>query len=254
MQRDLVGITQALRRAGEISFTSVLSVGAPDGNSWVPKNDFPGHFLIEEFDRYSEKSIGIIWSISRGYSEVVDVYTAGASGYRCDTLAEGQRWIAESLLKWSGPIVTAGLMTYEDMRRIMVEFEEVVRKRGYSFFDEVHGNVIGDHVYISQSGLPHLLGLRIVVRPGRGYYDFLRALDWFLLKTDNTVMDFDRTVSWMKQYLDPERFDWAEVKLVFALRCIGILGWDMLHRGDKGAGDTKKKIEILLRFIRREYY
>lgn len=55
----------------------------------------------------------------------------------------------------------------------------------------------------------------------------------------------------MKKYLG--QHNWEEVKLVFALRCIGILGWDMLHRGDFGKGDVEKKKEVLLKFIRREY-
>lgn len=253
LQLKLVSLARELYGIGEISFTSAEYIGAPDGNSWIPKEGRGWQALIECFADDPEFFVRISREISQGYQIVVSRYGLEYPDFSHDIFAEGRQWVFGSLLKWSGPIVEKGLLEYRDIAKIARDFERVMKESGYGFFEFAHGNVIGDHVYLSANKLPHLFGLRIVVRSGRGYYDFLRALDWLILKTDNEIADFHKIVSWMKQYLDLERFDWEEVKLVFALRCIGILGWDMLHRGDRGVGDTKKKIEILLRLIRREY-
>ncbi len=57
---------------------------------------------------------------------------------------------------------------------------------------------------------------------------------------------------WIKQYLSD--FNEAEVRLVFAFRNIGILGWDILHHNvEYAAGDLKTKKQMMLKFIKREY-
>jgi hypothetical protein len=56
----------------------------------------------------------------------------------------------------------------------------------------------------------------------------------------------------MKQYL--ANFSEMEIKLVFAFRNIGILGWDMIHcKAEDGKENFERKKQLALKFIRREY-
>jgi hypothetical protein len=166
-------------------------------------------------------------------------------------LADGQEWLFSRLNLWSKPIVDAGLIDFSLVQQLKQEFEEVINRKGENFFGWVHGNVIGDHILISGEDI-YLLDLNAVPRAGRGYHDFLRALDFMFLKTENDEQTFASIQKWMKQYLS--EFDEAEVKLVFAFRNIGILGWDILHhKVEYMKGDIKVKKQLALKFIRREY-
>lgn len=137
------------------------------------------------------------------------------------------------------------------MEKLKEDFENLIAKKRDDTFGLVHGNVIGDHIFITENKTPYLLGMRIVPKIGKGYYDFLRSLDWIFLKSESNEKNFDFVISQMKEKTSD--FDWEEVRLVFALRCLGVLGWDVVNRGDYGEGDKSEKMKFLLKFIRRNY-
>lgn len=250
LQNDLILLVKRMHRGKKICFTSVPYRGVPGGNHWRPAEDIKGDYVFESLGHDSDGVVKISKKISTDYQKVALEYVT--SSERNDNLLEdGKSWLFGVLLKWSGSIVEKGLMSHKEVVKLTEAFEEVIQKRGEDFFGYVHGNIIGDHIYVGENKTLYLLGMRVISRPGRGYYDFLRALDWIILKTDSKKINFDRILSWMKKHLS--EYDWEEVKLVFALRCIGILGWDMLYREDYGKGDFETKKDLLLKFIRRDY-
>jgi hypothetical protein len=251
LQDKLVPLVQQLFQNKKICFTSDYAVGSESGNNWKPVEDIPGSWLHESFNERPDFVIETSWRVARDYQRVVAL--AQETGIVADAreLEAGKAWVFGSLLKWSGSLVESGDLHHREVVGLTEEFEKVIERKREDFFGFFHGNVIGDHLLLDAFRTPYLFGMRIVLRPGNGYYDFLRALDWLILKTPTHEKTFDDVVGWMRTYLLGE--DWEEVKLVFALRCIGILGWDMLHRGDRGAGDFSSKKEVLLRFIRRQY-
>jgi hypothetical protein len=251
LQRELVPLVAELYANKEICFTSVPAVGAPGGYYWEPVEKISGKFIFENFEADPEGVVKASKQIADDYQKVIAKYLEKNPERYGNILEDGKKWVFGKLLTWSGPIVEEGLITHQEIFELANAFEDVIGKRGEEFFDYFHGNVIGDHIFVGSDKTLFLLGMRITPKPGKGYYDFLRILDWLTLKSDNAITDFDRVISWIKKYLG--EYDWEEVKLVFALRCIGILGWDMLHRGDFGKGDSEKKKETLLKFIKREY-
>lgn len=251
LQGELIPIVSELLENGKICFSSTPAAGDSEGNYWKPISNIKGDYIYKSFDEKAEWVIEANKKIADDYQKVISEYFRRNPEKSINLFEAGKKHLFGKLLMWGGSIVEEGLMSHEKIVDLAGKFEKVVQKKRESFFGCVHGNIIGDHVFIGEDKILYLLGMRIVSRPGKGYYDFLRSLDWLLLKTDNEIIDFDRTVGWMKQYL--QQYDWEEVKLVFSLRCMGILGWDMLHRGDFGKGDFEKKKKLLLKFIEREY-
>jgi len=153
---------------------------------------------------------------------------------------------------WSKPVVDAGLIDFSFVQQLKKEFLKVIAKKGENFFGWFHGNIIGDHIIVSDKDI-YLLDLNSVPRIGKGYYDFLRALNFMFLKVENEKQMVASILKWKKQYLS--EFDEDEVKLVFAFKNIGILGWDILYHNVeyvKGSFEAKKR--LALRFIRQEGY
>lgn len=250
LQEKLIPLVQELHRSKEICFTAAPAVGNEGGNNWRPVSKIEGQWIYEKF----QEELGFVIETSKrvadDYQKVIARAQAEAISSNLVDVEEGKKWVFGSFLKWSGPIVEVGYLDHREVVKLIEDFERAIEQKRENFFGYAHGNITGDHIFIGEDGVVYLFGMRIVLRPGRGYYDFLRALDWLLLKTPNDARTVELFIGWMKANLSAE--NWDEVKLVFALRCMGILGWDMLHRGDEGSGDFSRKKDILLRFIRRE--
>ena len=72
------------------------------------------------------------------------------------------------------------------------------------------------------------------------------------LKIKDEERMFASIPKWMGQHLSG--FDEDEVRLVFAFRNIGIMGWDILHeKVEYTKGNLERKKQLALKFIRREY-
>lgn len=248
LQENLIPLVNEMHEKGEICFKTLPTTGSESGDFWIPTNEVKGRYLHSYFTADPEWVVSTSRKISDDYQKIITAYQKQKPEEFQNLLGNGKNWLFGKLFMWGGSIVAEGLLEHLEIEKLAEDFQKIIDKRGAEFFGYAHGNVIGDHVHVDEEKNLHLLGMRIVPRPGRGYYDFLRALDWLILKTE---VDFEKIVGGMKKYLAKE--NWEEVKLVFTLRCIGILGWDMLHRGDFGAGDPKKTQGILLKFIRRKY-
>lgn len=250
LQDDLVPLVKRMRENKEICFTSVPYRGVPGGNHWEPAEDIKGDYLFKYLDTNPGWVVETSKKIADDYQKVALEYVHNFK-QADNLLEEGRDWLFDSLSKWSETIVEKGWISNREVSELTEAFEKVIQKRGEYFFGYAHGNIIGDHIYIGEDKTLYLFGMRVVSRPAGGYYDFLRALDWILLKTDSEKINLERIVAWMKQYL--LEYEWEEMKLIFSFRCIGILGWDILHQGDYGKGDFETKKKLLLKFIRRDY-
>lgn len=217
--------------------------------NWILLEEVEGQFLNDFYDKKPDWCVEVSKKIADSYQLVVqEIQKEQNLG---NLLADGQEWLFSRLNLWSKPIVDAELINFSLVQQLKKEFEEVIARKGEDFFSWVHGNIIGDHIIVSGEDI-YLLDLNAVPRAGKGYHDFLRALDFMFLKAENEEQTFASIPKWMNQYLS--EFDETEVKLVFAFRNIGILGWDILHHKVeyiKGNLETKKR--LALKFIKREY-
>ncbi len=184
--------------------------------------------------------------IADDYQKVIDrLLTTEEIG---DLRKDGEKWAMGSILTWGGPIVKAGLVQYDDIKNIADKMQSVINKKREEFFGWTHGNIIGDHIIVSGKDL-YLLDLNVVPRVGRGYYDFLRAIDFAFLKTSKTQEFYNKIPDWLDKYLSNENRE--EVKLVLANRAIGLLGWDILfHQVEYIKGDLEEKKKMLLEMIK----
>jgi len=219
------------------------------GEGWILLEEIEGQFLNDLYSTKSDWCVEVSKKIADSYQLVVQEIQKGQN--LGNLLADGQEWLFSRLNLWSKPIVDAGLINFSLVQQLKKEFEEVIARKGEDFFSWVHGNIIGDHIIVSGEDI-YLIDLNAVPRAGKGYHDFLRALDFMFLKAENEEQIFASIQKWMKQYLS--EFDESEVRLVFAFRNIGILGWDILHHNvEYTKGDIEAKKRLALKFIKREF-
>jgi len=220
------------------------------GAGWILMEEISGKFLNDYYDCQSNRAVEISKKISDDYQKVLAEFLKGESAG--NLLEDGKKWLFSRLCMWSGPIIEEGFIDFQQVEKLEKEFETVIKQKGEKFFGWFHGNIIGDHVKIANDGSFYLLDLHIVPRAGRNYYDFLRALDFMFLKSTDNQGVFEAIPKWIKQYLPNE--DWEEIKLIFAFRNIGILGWDTLfHKAEYVRGNMEEKKQLMLKFIKREY-
>ena len=219
------------------------------GEGWFLMEEVAGHPLSDFYGKRPGWSVEMSKIVADDYQWVIaEALKSQSLG---DLLADGQKWLFSRLGLWSRPIIDAGLIDFSLVQKIEREFREAIARKGEAFFGWSHGNIIGDHVFVSGKDL-YLLDLNAVPRAGRGYHDFLRALDFLFLKSSNEAELFKSILAWIRQYLS--EFDENEVKLVLAFRCIGILGWDILEKKvEYLVGDAERKKQFALRFIKREW-
>lgn len=220
-----------------------------EGEGWILLEEIKGKSLNDFYGDMPDWCVETSKKVADDYQLVIqEIQKTQNLG---NLLAEGQEWLFSRLNLWSKPIIDAGLIDFSLVQQLKREFEEVIERKGEKFFQRVHGNIIGDHLIVSGENI-YLLDLNAVPRAGRGYHDFLRALDFMFLKSEDEEKVFVSIPRWIKQYLSG--FDEDEVKLVFAFRNVGILGWDILkHKAEEGKGNIERKKQLALKFIRREY-
>lgn len=219
------------------------------GVGWILFEYIDGKPLNDFFEEKQDWCIKVSKKISDDYQLVVqELQKTQLLG---NLLADGKEWFFSRLNMWSKPIIDAGLIDFPLIQQLKKEFEEIINKNDADFFGWVHGNIIGDHILVSDENL-YLLDLDVVPRIGGKYYDFLRSLDFAFIKSKDEEKVFKSIPKWMKQYL--ANFSEMEIKLVFAFRNIGILGWDMIHcKAEDGKENVERKKQLALKFIRREY-
>ncbi len=246
-QEELLKIAKSMEN--ELCFSVPEFVASGEG--WILMEDvgINGAYLLDIYDKDPKIAVDVTAKISEDYKKVVNKFLENRSPG--NLLEDGKKWLFSRLLLWSSSLVEAEMISFEDVKKFGERFESIVDKKGESFFGWVHGNIMGDHIIIRDSR-PYLLDLSIVPRAGREYYDFLRALDFMFLKSERFEKLFPVIVKSIKEFSKNNDLDFEEMKLVFAFRNIGILGWDVLYSGDP-MGDNKRKQRLMLKFIKQEY-
>jgi len=221
-----------------------------EGTGWILMEEIGGKFLNDYYDSQPDWTVKISKKISDDYQKVLAEFLKGESAG--NLLEDGKRWLFSRLCMWSGPIIEKGFIEFQQVKKLQEKFEKAIQEKEEKFFGWFHGNIIGDHIKVSDNGDIYLLDLHIVPRAGRNYHDFLRALNFMFLKSKDNQKIFKSIPRWIKEYLSDE--NWDEIKLVFALRNIGILGWDTLFRKVEYTHENmEEKKQLMLKFIRREY-
>ncbi|PID51698.1 MAG: hypothetical protein CR954_00460 [Candidatus Moraniibacteriota bacterium] len=219
------------------------------GDGWFLMEEVEGKELNDFYDEKADWALDVSLDIAGDYTLVTEQL---CRTYRLEkSLPQMEKWLYGAISHWSKPILDAKLIDFSEIQRIKTDFERIIDKKQGDFFGWVHGNIIGDHILINDNK-PYLLDLSMGNRPGVGYYDFLRSLDFYFLKAGNTDLAYHNILDRLDGVCD--QFHEEEVRLVFALRNLGILGHDMLrHNVSYLGGDFERKRDLALTFIRRQY-
>lgn len=244
-QPDLFKIAKEIEAKLDFNVPTIVK----QGEGWILLEEIQGKFLNEFYNENPDWCVETSYKVAQSYQRVIAEFVKRKS--LGNILGEGQDWLFSRLDMWSKPIIDAGLIDFSLVDQLKKEFEDAIRQKGEHFFGLVHGNIIGDHIVIVGDDM-YLLDVNAIPRPGKGYYDFLRALDFMCLKMEDEKQMLTSIPKWIKQYLS--EFDESELRLLFAFRNIGILGWDILyHEVEYISNDIELKKQLALKFIKREY-
>ncbi len=161
-------------------------------------------------------------------------------------------WMGRVFHKWIKKILEKKLLTDTEAFQLSNALFTLAGKDPNTFFGLTHANIHGEHIILDHNQQPYLLDLTVEPRPGAAFYDVLRALDFALLEHPDPQAALPSIVKELK--LLKGLHDPAAVQAVWALRCIGLLGVDILENPQKtNAEDYPIREKIALAMIRGEY-
>lgn len=161
-------------------------------------------------------------------------------------------WMGRVFHAWIEKIMAKGLLSPTEAFQLSNTLFALARQDPQKFFGFVHGNIHGEHIILDRQQQPHLLDLTVEPRPGAAFYDVLRALDFALLEHPDPEAALPLIIKELK--LLKTQHGEAAVQAVWALRCIGLLGVDILNNPPKAnATDYPVREKIALAMIRGEY-
>lgn len=236
---------ELFRRAKELE--DMLSFRVPSiassADDWILFEEIDGTSVNNLYDIERDWIVKTSHTLCQDYQKLVNDVSGDQPSDRA--LQEGISWLFDRLHLWSEPAITAGLIGENEVQALKNRFEDIIAVRKNSFFGWCHGNIIGDHLIVRNNEI-YLLDLAMVPRPGgNSYYDFLRSLDFMILKARDAERVTGEIPRWIRKFFEGENEE--VIKSVLALRLIGILGWDILNKNIQyyqGDLDEKKR-EIL---------
>ncbi len=161
-------------------------------------------------------------------------------------------WLGRMFHRWVQRIIDRKLLTESEALGIISTLFALADQDPEHFFGYNHGNIHGEHVIIAPNGAPYLLDLTIEPRPGTAFYDHLRVLDFALLAHPDPESALPEIVARLKKL--KTQHNPTAVQAVWAFRCIGLLGADILGNNTRAtSSDYPVREEIALAMIRNQY-
>ncbi len=223
------------------------------GDDWFLMEAVVGVSLSSVLDTQPQTYLSRSLELADRYQQLLAMYHS-AYGKRPIT-ATDRYWVFARLHDWGTPLVQERFLSSDRLQEIEQAWRALVAKYGDALFKHVHGNIHGDHVI----GNPeHLFVLDPVdwIRPcpfDAKIYDWLRALDWTLVKAQDPEAMFEVAQSMMRQKL--KKYDPQEVKTFLSLRGLGCLGADILQQKDMPHADNDlARIKVLIQLINGDYH
>ncbi len=161
-------------------------------------------------------------------------------------------WLGRMFHRWVRRIIEKKLLTKSEAFKIISTLFALADQNPDQFFGYNHGNIHGEHVIVTPQAEPYLLDLTIEPRPGTAFYDHLRVLDFILLEHPDPNHALPEIVTRLKALKD--QHDPVAVQAVWAFRCIGLLGADILGNTKRvAAPEYPVREQIALAMIRSQY-
>lgn len=161
-------------------------------------------------------------------------------------------WLGRMFHRWVRLIIEKKLLTKKEAFEIMSTLFALAEQDPEQFFGYNHGNIHGEHIIISPQATPYLLDLTIEPRPGTSFYDHLRVLDFALLEHPDPSSALPEIVTKLKNLKN--QHNPIAVQAVWAFRCIGLLGADILGNSKRvAAPEYPVREQIALAMIRNQY-
>ncbi|MBP7057471.1 hypothetical protein KBB08_03200 [Candidatus Gracilibacteria bacterium] len=222
------------------------------GDGWFLMEPVQGVPLSSVLDIQPQTYLTLSLELANKYQQLLAEYHR-TYGRRAISAAE-RAWVFQRLQDWGAPLVQERLLSPNRLKDIEKEWCKLVARYGDSLYKHVHGNIHGDHV-IGNSNHLYVLDAVDWIRPcpfEGAMYDWLRALDWTLVKAKDPQAMFEVALTMIRKKLRTK--DPQEVKTFLALRGIGCLGADILQQKDPPPEDNSlARVRVLIQLINGDY-
>lgn len=186
------------------------------------------------------------------YQELIKACQADGIIPQTPDIEVAYSWMARMFHRWIKRILDKELLTKTEAYEIISTLFAIAEANPQEFFGYNHGNIHGEHIVITPQGMPYLLDLTAQPRPGSAFYDHLRVLDFALLEHPDPNQAVPEIIARVKKL--KEQFDPIAVQAVWAFRCIGLLGADILGSETRtNTPDFSVRKQIALAMIRGQY-
>lgn len=195
--------------------------------------------VIRDETRYCVKefvNLPAVAEISRspgGNTEMLNVQRAVAQGYQYVLQSYGPtlhvspqaaiagmaRFLA-AIGWWEAKLVKINPASAKAFAQIYQDIIKLYGKHGLELMGFAHGDIHGEHVLYKQGQRPSLLDFNAQVKPGKGFYDEVRALDSSVAHTFTPTELGDVLETFIRDL--ETRFDPEMVRPIFRARILGI--------------------------------
>lgn len=167
----------------------------------------------------NEEMLQVQRAVAQGYQYVLQTYGPTLQVTPQQAMAEMGRFLL-AITSWEAKLVRTNPASAKAFRQIMQDILKLYRKRGFDLMGFAHGDIHGEHVLYRLGARPSLLDFNAQVRPGKGFYDEVRALDSSIAHSFSPDRLSDVLESFIKDL--ETRFDPELVRPIIRARILGI--------------------------------
>ena len=224
------------------------------GETWFLMEYLGNKTLSQIIDTHPETAIGRTLALSQWYQHLLKGYHH-LYGRRAPSAAEIE-WPFKRIFDWGKPIVQENIISSKKLADIEANWRKLAQKYGPSLYKHVHGNIHPDHVVANDKQV-YILDPVDWIRPcpfDGATYDWLRALDWIILKSTKPAAMFQLVLKTMREKLPT--IDHEDLKTFMALRGLGCIGGDILQQRDPPNDTTTvsaERAQVLLQLVNGDY-
>jgi hypothetical protein len=131
---------------------------------------------ISKDPKKNSMMLDVLKNAAQDYQRVLTAYGPTLTVTPEQAAKEMARFLI-AIASWEAKLLRANPASAKAIKTIITDLIKLYYKYGSDFIGYAHGDIHGEHVLYQAGEKPTLLDLNAQVRPGRGCYDEIRALD-----------------------------------------------------------------------------
>lgn len=181
LNRHEIGLMRVAQTMDNLSFQVpfILEEGIVQGDVRYCVRQFIDQPHLADISKDPKKNsvmLDVLKNAAQDYQRVLAAYGPTLAVTPEEAVKEMTRFLV-AIASWEAKLLRANPASAKAIKTIITDLIKLYYKYGADFIGYAHGDIHGEHVLYQAGEKPTLLDLNAQVRPGRGCYDEIRALD-----------------------------------------------------------------------------